>query len=314
MQISVSDIHAAKDFAKALEGACTEILNGRPRSAALGKAGISVSVFNTLVKGLKRTSVITPEEVNELRHPAWEDDLAYDLTGEENFFIPDDFSEALSDVSERVLDPEERETIRLLYPGRMSYEEAAKAWGVSEMTLRKRKREALRKLKPYANEFLEGSDFEKRLKELKSGQRQHYRALSWMGDAAYFLDREGSEENQPVSDQPVSPEAEAFYRRNGLETLSDVVNYSLSDIFTCISDEMQDRGAFLQAVRQTDDFSLDSVLDESAGIDSRAADAFENAWITTVRDFLALSRDSAFSIKGVGPKTVVYIYRRVLFG
>lgn len=308
MRITVSDIRAAKDFAKRLERACDGILNGETRTEALGRESISLSVFLTLIKGLKKAS--DDQDIDDLRHPAWQDDLMADVTGDEYYYIPDDFEEALNDTMERVLDDEERDVIELLYQKRNTYTQTAEKTGLSENTVRSRRKSALKKLKEHVNEFAAGKKFLINLTIAKEKQEEHEQTLDWMDEAIEYLDDLGADEDRKIEDQPVSPDALAFYRRNGLETLADVVEHSLPELFTKVSDA---EGEYLAAVR-SGDFSIDSYLDESMGLDTKIANAFSVAGIHTVREFLALPESEAFSIKGVGPKTVVYIYRRVLFG
>ena len=308
MRITVSDIRAAEDFAKRLERACDGILNGETRTEALDRESISLSVFLTLIKGLKKAS--DDQDIDDLRHPAWQDDLMADVTGDEYYYIPDDFEEALNDTMERVLDDEERDVIELLYPKRNTYTQTAEETGISENTVRSRRKSALKKLKEHVNEFAAGKKFLTNLTIAKEKQEEHEQTLDWMDEAIEYLDDLGADEDRKIEDQPVSPDALAFYRRNGLETLADVVEHTLPELFTKVSDS---EGQYLAAVR-TGDFSIDSYLDESIGLDTKTANAFTAAGIHTVRDFLALPETEAFSIKGVGPKTVVYIYRKVLFG
>lgn len=308
MRITVSDIRAAEDFAKRLERACDGILNGETRTEALGMESISLSVFLTLIKGLKKAS--DDQDIDDLRHPAWQDDLMADVTGDEYYYIPDDFEEALNDTMERVLDDEERDVIELLYPKRNTYTQTAEETGLSENTVRSRRKSALKKLKEHVNEFAAGKKFLTNLTIAKEKQEEHEQTLDWMDEAIEYLDDLGADEDRKIEDQPVSPDALAFYRKNGLETLADVVEHTLPELFTKVSDS---EGQYLAAVR-TGDFSIDSYLDESIGLDTKTANAFTVAGIHTVRDFLALPETEAFSIKGVGPKTVVYIYRKVLFG
>lgn len=308
MRITVSDIRAAEDFAKRLERACDGILNGETRTEALGRESISLSVFLTLIKGLKKAS--DDQDINDLRHPAWQDDLMADVTGDEYYYIPDDFEEALNDTMERVLDDEERDVIEFLYPNRNTYTQTAEKTGLSENTVRSRRKSALKKLKEHVNEFAAGKKFLTNLTIAKEKQEEHEQTLDWMDEAIEYLDDLGADEDRKIEDQPVSPDALAFYRRNGLETLADVVEHTLPELFTKVSDS---EGQYLAAVR-TGDFSIDSYLDESIGLDTKTANAFSVAGIHTVREFLTLPESEAFSIKGVGPKTVVYIYRRVLFG
>ena len=308
MRITVSDIRAAEDFAKRLERACNGILNGETRTEALGRESISLSVFLTLIKGLKKASY--DQDIDDLRHPAWQDDLMADVTGDEYYYIPDDFEEALNDTMERVLDDEERDVIELLYPKRNTYTQTAEETGLSENTVRSRRKSALKKLKEHVNEFAAGKKFLTNLTIAKEKQEEHEQTLDWMDEAIEYLDDLGADEDRKIEDQPVSPDALAFYRRNGLETLADVVEHTLPELFTKVSDS---EGQYMAAVR-TGDFSIDSYLDESIGLDTKTANAFTAAGIHTVRDFLTLPETEAFSIKGVGPKTVVYIYRKVLFG
>lgn len=308
MRITVSDIKMAEDFAKRLERVCDGILNGETRTEALGRESISLSVFLTLIKGLKKTS--DDQDINDLRHSAWQDDLMADVTGDEYYYIPDDFEEALNDTIERVLDDEERDVIELLYPKRNTYTQTAEKTGLSENTVRSRRKSALKKLKVHVDEFAAGKKFLKNLDLARKQQDRYEQALDWMNEALEYLDDLGTDEDRKIEDQPVSPDALAFYRRNGLETLADVVEHSLPELFTKVSDA---EGEYLAAVR-SGDFSIDSYIDESMGLDTKIANAFSVAGIHTVREFLALPESEAFSIKGVGPKTVVYIYRRVLFG
>lgn len=308
MRISISDIRAAADFAKRLERACDGILNGETRTKALDREDISLSVFLTLIKGLKKSGDESAKKIEELRRPAWQDELVRNMTGEEYFFLPDDFEAALKDVMERVLDDDERRAIQLLYPEKNTFEQAAGRMGISVNTVRARQKSALKLLKEHADEFVVGKKFLKKLDLVKAKQDEYEQALDWLDEAIDYLDELGEDENESIADQPISDAALAFYSRSGLVTLADVVEHTLPEIFTEISD-----GHYLAAVR-SGDFDMDSKLDERIGLDAKTANAFASAGIRTVREFLALPENEAFSIKGVGPKTVVYIYRRVLFG
>lgn len=320
MRITVSDIREARDFAGQLEKACDGILNGETRTDALGREDISLSVFLTLIRGLRKTSGSDEgQQAEKLRHPAWQDRLMHEVTGNEYFYLPDDFEEALHDTMERVLLDDERRVIDLLYPQTKSYQTVAEETGLSENTVRAREKSAIKKLRAHENEFVMGKEYIFRLSELQQKQDEYQQTLDWMDEALDYLDDLGSDEAGKVADQPVSPTALSFYRRNGLVTLADVVEHTLPELFTRVTDAADENGAFerdgeyLLAVR-SGDFSIDSELNESIGLDTKTTNAFAEAGVHTVRDFLALPEEDAFSIKGIGPKTVVYIYRRVLFG
>lgn len=308
MVITVSDIHGAEDFAKRLEAACELMLDGTPRSQALDRKSVSLSVFLNLIKSLKKAGM--EENPADVSHPAWQDQLVYDMSGEEYYYLPDDFEEELDEVCIRSLDEEESQVIHLLYPQRKTIEQTAEKLGVSENTVRARRRSALRKLKEHSRELFAGKKYLDKLEDIRTQRDAHQQELDWMTDALYFLEDIDEDEKTPVDELPVSQEALAFYRRNGLTTIADVINYSPSELFT----EITKAAGGLATVRESDDFSLDSPLDESIGLDTKTANAFKLAGISTVREYLALDEATLLSIKGVGPKTIIWLYRRVLFG
>lgn len=284
-----------------------------PRSQAFEKEGISQSMFLTIVRGLRRQEKSEQDDIREVMHPSWEDELVHDITGDEYFYLPEDFHEELNRIEETFLSKQESSVIELLYPGHLTNEETAGRMGISVPTVRSLKKNALSTLREHSGELYAGRKLMENIEQVQKEQKKHQQSLGWMQQALGFLGQLSDDEDSLVEDQPVSQEALSFYRRNGLTRLSDVCRYRLGQLFTSISDEFMP-GEMLGAVRESDDFSLDSPLDESIGIDTRTAHAFEEAGIHTVREFLRLPEDEIFSIRGVGAATIVHIWRRVLFG
>lgn len=56
MKYDMNDIENIADFSEALRAVCEDIMNGIPKSRACESHGVSLTMFNKIMHGLKKTT------------------------------------------------------------------------------------------------------------------------------------------------------------------------------------------------------------------------------------------------------------------
>lgn len=56
MKYDMNDIENIADFSEALRAVCEDIMNGIPKSRACESHGVSLTMFNKIMHGLRKTS------------------------------------------------------------------------------------------------------------------------------------------------------------------------------------------------------------------------------------------------------------------
>lgn len=231
MKYTPEDIARVKSFALRLSAACEDITGGKPKSRALEDHHISRSLFYTILRGLHQAESLTQEEVDGLKHPAWQDELTSDLGVDEPCYMPADFEETLTRMEGTLLAPEEREVIEAYYKGHKSIAEISVQLGIAESTVRSRRRSALKELSAHREELVLGAEYLDRLRAARQAQSDHLDEMRWMQDAIDWIEDTDAESAQSLEDMEISEEARQFYREHGLTTVAEAMRYDLAGIF-----------------------------------------------------------------------------------
>ena len=333
MQFTTADIHAAEDFSKALSQACTEVLGGKPLSQALDGQGISTSAFKTLLRSLKKsngqtasenslTSSVKSEnrqktivakdnsprisELEQYRHPAWQDDLVSDICGDEEVYVPKDFDETLEQLEEELLDDDERLIIDSYYKKRQSLREVAAQLGINESNAALKKNAAIRTLKARKRDLVMGREYIKTLSELQELYDRRQTELKWMNDAITFLAKMNADAGIAADE-----EERSFFKEEGMLKLSEVIGVSPSELLSRV---VKSAYGYVEALKVPDDERLiypDTLLSD-LDLPTKSVLAFERAGLSTVGDVLALSEAQACAIPGVSAKLLLHICWMIL--
>lgn len=306
MQFTTADIHAAEDFAKALSQACTEVLGGKPLSQALDGQGISTSAFKTLLRSLKKSNGQTASELEEYRHPAWQDDLVSDICGDEEVYVPKDFDETLEQLEEELLDDDERLIIDSYYKKRQSLREVAAQLGINESNAALKKNAAIRTLKARKRDLVMGREYIKTLSELQELYDRRQTELKWMNDAITFLAKMNADTGIAADE-----EERSFFKEEGMLKLSEVIGVSPSELLSRV---VKSAYGYVEALKVPDDERLiypDTLLSD-LDLPTKSVLAFERAGLSTVGDVLALSEAQACAILGVSAKLLLHICWMIL--
>lgn len=316
MNYTINDIRAVSDFADSLKKACAEILNGMPKNRALVKNNISITTFNTLMKNMSkdRKTAYAAKVIEETRHPSWQDDLIYDMCGDDSVFLPSDFEDELLDLEKIYLTDDQAEIINLYYIKKMDIQEIAAQKDVNAQTVREQRRRALRILGSHQEELFAGKEYINRFEELDTAYKGHCNALSWMRAGVRYIEQVSDDSDQSIADlHDISDEAKKYYRANGYMYLADVMKTDLKHLFVSLSRTVEKEGAFLSYTGNGKGILPETSL-SSVGLRDKTVDAFNKAGYETVGDILSLDREKALSIPGVGCAQIVYLYSRVMFG
>ena len=312
MKYDKNDIESIACFSEALSTVCDDIMNGVPKSRACERHGVSLTMFNKVLHGLRKkseSSELAPSQ-NNISYKPWQDRLVADLGGDENTYIPEDFENELEHLESTYLTDDETAVISAYYKEHMTAAIMSQKLGIAESTANSRKNSALRKLRKHRDELFHGRDYDKRLTELQAMRKAHVNELKWMNDAIDFLKNTDADSDIPIDDTDVSNEAKAFFKKNGFLRIGDIMNIPLEELFVKVTDVFDDEGAFL---------SIDSGLSpdtplSNIGLEPRTVKALEWNDLHTVEDVLQLPASDAVKIPHVPADQIVYIYRLVLFG
>ena len=312
MKYDKNDSESIACFSEALSTVCDDIMNGVPKSRACERHGVSLTMFNKVLHGLRKkseSSELAPSQ-NNISYKPWQDRLVADLGGDENTYIPEDFENELEHLESTYLTDDETAVISAYYKEHMSSTALSQKLGIAESTANSRKNSALRKLRKHRDELFHGREYDKRLTELQAMRKAHVNELKWMNDAIDFLKNTDTDADIPIDDTDVSNEAKAFFKKNGFLRIGDIMNIPLEELFVKVTDVFDDEGAFL---------SIDSGLSpdtplSNIGLEPRTVKALEWKDLHTVEDVLQLPASEAVKIPHVPADQIVYIYRLVLFG
>lgn len=310
MRVNQSDMCEAGIFAVSLQKACDEMLAGEPMSTALSENDISKNTFITLIKGLRKPGshdMPDKEHMEALRHPAWQDELAYDICGDDSVYVPPDFEEALHDAEEKYLDQEETAVIESYYKKGMTVRQAARFAGIDDSNAGNKKNMALAELRKHKDELFAGKKFMDRYHELKEAYDRQADGIRWMDEAIGFLKRMDKDGDNDFTGQDGLPdEAREFYTANGFRKISDIYGASPEELVKKIYDFATER-----AMVKNDAFSLDDKLADLE-FPEETLEAFEDAGLITVDDALSLSEDEAAALPRAGRKGIMRLYKTAL--
>lgn len=313
MRYTTDDIFEMHSYLKNIIKACAEIEDGKPISRSLADNGVSSKMFDTVLEGVRRKKKTQNIEIVDLRHASWQDELLYDVCGEEVLYIPPDFEDKLDEIEKKYLTDDEINIIDEYYKNRKSIKQIAKEQRISEPTVINRKRRMLRTIRKFKDEIVYGKKYMDKYKELKTLYEKRINSLRWMDDAVKYIDTEAEEEIIQIDDvNEITNEACDFYRDNGFFYLADVMKISLKDLFVMITETADHKGVFFSITGEKIHVGPDTSLKE-LGFNLRTLQAFENQNLYTVRDVLMLKEDEIDRIPGVGVKQIVRVYRKVLF-
>ena len=312
MKYDKNDIESIACFSEALSTVCDDIMNGVPKSRACERHGVSLTMFNKVLHGLRKKSESSELALsqNNISYKPWQDRLVADLGGNENTYIPEDFENELEHLESTYLTDDETAVISAYYKEHMTAAIMSQKLGIAESTANSRKNSALRKLRKHRDELFHGREYDKRLTELQAMRKAHVNELKWMNDAIDFLKNTDADSDIPIDDTDVSNEAKAFFKKNGYLRIGDIMDIPLEELFVKVTDVFDDEGAFL---------SIDSGLSpdtplSNIGLEPRTVKALEWNDLHTVEDVLQLPASDAVKIPHVSADQIVYIYRLVLFG
>lgn len=337
MQFTTSDIQLAETFAKNLSEACREMLDAVPVSQALARNSVSQSTFSTLVRGLRKSegeSVPDDKDIEKFRHPAWQDDLVYDLCGEKYVYIPSDFDEILAGIEDEYLEDAEKNIIDSFYNGRKSVKVIAQEIGINESNVRVKKNQALMKLREHVSDLVAGKKYLSNLGQMKEQYRRHQDELSWMKSAIAFMERIAPAfDNDISSDDSLTDEEKNFYTDHGVRRLRDLMNVNPEKLLFEFTESAAGYAAALsdgvhggeedseKKFRSSDgsetvDFERvypDTDLGE-LGLRKKTLDAFHSQGLDTVGDVLSLDEEEVRSIPDVGDRQIIHLCWQALHG
>ena len=311
MKYDMNDIDHISDFSESLRAVCDDIKAGVPKSRACEKHGVSLTMFNKIMHGLRKTSgtdSITSK--NTSSYKPWQDRLAADLGGDEDTYIPDDFESELDFLEKTFLTEGEATVLNAFYKNHLPASMISQQLSVAESTVNTRRNSALRKLRKHRDELFHGKEYEDRLAELTALREKHITEIRWISDAIDYLKDVDADAHIPIDEAEVSDEAKAFFRKNGFSKIGDIMNVPLADLFVKVTDVFDDEGAFLSV---DSGMSPDTPLSET-GLLPKTVKALEWKNLHTISDVLKLSAIDAVKIPHVSADQIVYIYRLVLFG
>lgn len=315
MRYTTSDIKAIEKFADALKCTCEDIRDGMPKSRACENNGISLSMFNRIMYGLRRIRSDKNEQSSDSAddfYKPWQDRLIADLGAGSDAFIPDDFEDTLSYVFSVCLSDGESRTIMLYYKEAMPTERIATSLGVSIDTVRVYRKKALRKLKKHRDMLVHGIRYEQRIKQLSEMQQKYHQALEWIHEAIDYLNTIGHDEKTQISDIQISDEAKIFFKDNGFYKIADIIGVPLKDLFVRITDQADDDGVFL-SISGDKGIKADTPL-RNCGLKQGVLNVLEWNGIHTVQDLLSLSSGDIMSIPHIKADDIIKVYRLVLLG
>ncbi len=312
MKYDMNDIDHISDFSESLRAVCDDIKAGVPKSRACEKHGVSLTMFNKIMHGLRKTTgqdcIAPPQNISSYK--PWQDRLAADLGGDEDTYIPDDFESELDFLETTYLTESESEVLSAFYMNHLPVSMIAEQLNIAESTVNTRKISALRKLRKHRDELFHGKEYEDRLAELTVLREKHITEIRWISDAIDYLKDTDADAQIPIDETEVSDEAKTFFRTNGFSKIGDIMNVPLEDLFVKVTDVFDDEGAFLSV---DSGISPDTPLSET-GLLPKTVKALEWKNLHTISDVLKLSAIDAVKIPHVSAEQIVYIYRLVLFG
>lgn len=312
MKYDKNDIESIACFSEALSTVCDDIMNGVPKSRACERHGVSLTMFNKVLHGLRKkseSSELAPSQ-NNISYKPWQDRLVADLGGDENTYVPEDFENELEHLESTYLTDDETAVISAYYKEHMTAAIMSQKLGIAESTANSRKNSALRKLRKHRDELFHGKEYEDRLAELTVLREKHITEIRWISDAIDYLKDTDADAQIPIDETEVSDEAKTFFRTNGFSKIGDIMNVPLEDLFVKVTDVFDDEGAFLSV---DSGISPDTPLSET-GLLPKTVKALEWKNLHTISDVLKLSAIDAVKIPHVSAEQIVYIYRLVLFG
>lgn len=319
MQFRTSDIHLAEDFARKLSEACVRMLEGIPVSQALLDSGVSVSTFTTLVKGLRRSADVklpTSDDLEQLRHPAWQDDLIYDLCGERYAYVPRDFDETLARIEDEELNQTEKEIIDSFYRRHQSMAEISQKLGIDDSNVRVKKNQALMKLRDRGSDLVLGEEYLSRLAEMRQQYHQHEDELTWMNSAISFMKQIDTDFDRDVaSDDELTDSEVRFLTEHGVRKLRDLMTVDTSELLIDMVESMEGYAALFDNADMAVQMRVypDTPLSE-LGFGRRILDAFHREGLHTAGDVFALSEREVQSIDGVGDRQIIHLCWQALQG
>lgn len=312
MRYKTSDIKNVENFAEKLKQVCDDILeNGMPKSRACEKYGVSLSMFDSVMRGLRKSDT-PPQGTNVRYYKPWQDRLITDLGGSEDTYIPEDFEEELQTLENTFLSEEESTVIKAYYPENKTLKKISDELCIAQSTAGARLNSALRKLRKHREELFHGKEYEARISELEKLGESHRQELHWILDAINSIKTIDPDAETPIDKAPISEEAKAFYRKNGFSKIGDIMELPLSELFVKVTDAADDAGAFL-TISGDNGISPDTPV-RQLGLKPQTVSILEWNHISTVRDVLRLSAEDILSIPHLSAEQVLHIYRLVLFG
>lgn len=319
MQFTTSDIQLAKAFSEKLSAACDEMLEGVPISQALLEHGVSQSTFTTLIKGLRRSENIklpSPDDIEKLRHPAWQDDLIYDLCGDRYAYVPRDFDETLARIEDEKLNQTEKEIIDSFYRRHQSMAEISQKLGIDDSNVRVKKNQALMKLRDRGSDLVLGEEYLSRLAEMRQQYHQHEDELTWMNSAISFMKQIDTDFDRDVaSDDELTDSEVRFLTEHGVRKLRDLMTVDTSELLIDIVESMEGYAALFDNADMAVQMRVypDTPLSE-LGFGRRILDAFHREGLHTAGDVFALSEREVQSIDGVGDRQIIHLCWQALHG
>lgn len=304
MRVNRYDMSQAGVFAVSLQKACEEMLAGAPMTKALSGHGISKNTFLTLIKGLRKPGshdMPDSEHLDALKHPSWQDELAYDICGDDSVYVPDDFEEELYDIEEKYLEPDEAEIIELCYKNGMTVKKAAKLMDLAESNAAKKKNLALEKLRDHKDELYFGKKFMDSYHELKTVYDSNAAQIRWMDEAIDYLNDAAYQSEKDIDE--LTLEAKDFFIENGFRKISDIYGLTPEEVVKRITDFATE-----QAVVKTAEFSPDDRLSDM-DFSEETLRVFDDEGLVTVEDAFALSDDEAASLPKAGRIGLMKLYR-----
>lgn len=301
MRFTTADIRLADDFSTRLSRACAQMKDGVPISRALYTSGISRSNFTTLIRSL-RASPVVPSSGETVDCPLWTDELVTDICGKAGVYVPVDFIQSLARVEDECLDEDEKRIIHFFYEEGKTMEETARLAGLDDSNAARCRNRALAKLRQHKDELVKGTDYVDRYSELQRLYAERTQELSWMAQGISYLKSIGKDVT--IDDAGLGDEAKAFYRKNGVRALSDLMSIAPAELIRALTESARPE--------ETHSRLPDDTLLSDLDFTRQSVAAFSQMGIRTVGDILSLGDDEVMTLSEERRRDVLRLYRMLI--
>lgn len=222
---------------KIYEQVIRDIQSGRSETEACLINGVAVGKFRYWVRGdYVRKNKSDKDYSDNYVFFSWKDELMFNITGNKNVYIYDDFEESWEYIK-TTLTSREVQIIELIYKEGLTFEEIGKIFSVLGERVRQIEAKTLRKLRhpDRLNCLMYGKDYIDKLEAIKQEEKENYikRLNNKLNDfrANLVKDYDAAYEvnihiNAKIEDLELSVRTYNCLRRARLNTVADILNYN----------------------------------------------------------------------------------------